>query len=247
MSLPLIITNGDGDIEYLSSGMNITDALHAWLSAVSKNESCGRISCGRKNFFVKKLLLAGKRYYVFMDYDMLISCFGVDADRFAGHLFSIEKEEPRQYSLKVLTFIFLETYYKSLRADGIKVTAHDLLTDMGVYVPPRAFALALTLIIKLCAENGSDVGLRFLNKRGRVTVFADSMGENYVKTEARDILRILLFEISNAAGFSAHEYLKGGKLHYSLELTPSIDTPIELRSPGFDPFAAFLDFYLRLL
>ena len=151
-----------------------------------------------------------------MDFERLCACYGVDAaPRAAEGLFDVSafsKANAVPRSLGALTQLF-ESAYAAILGDGDDGTVHfriELLPrDVVVSVPPNAYALCLALLIRLSACGGRDVTVSFVPSPGNVHVFADAAGGEPCPLEEAACLRVLLAEVSAAAGFAVEETQSG--------------------------------------
>ena len=239
MSLPLIVTDESGTVLYKARGVTAADAADAAIRSAAMARMRGLVRLADENVYIKEVSLQGKTYLFFMDFDRLCSCYGTAAaERAAAGLFN-----PAPYSsaasetlpLKALALLFAENYADQLRKTGIRLELRGLASDACVTVPPNAFALCLTLAVRLCAAEGDHVSLSFIKSLGRVTVFAEADGGKKKRAAEEPVLRVLLYETAAAAGFSVTETPLGG---FAIELAP-----FDISLAGFK--AEHLQFYAR--
>lgn len=221
MSLPLIVTDESGTVLYKARGISASAAQKTALAAAATERKRGLVRLAGANLYIKEVPLAGKHYLFFMDFDALCACYGVAAaERAAAGLF-----DPAPYSaaaaetlpLKTLALSFAKAYADRLREAGIRLELRGLSSDVCVTVPPNAFALCLTLAVRLCAAAGEHVRLSFIKSLGRVTVFADAVDGAPRRAAEEPVLRVLLYEVAAAAGFSVEETPCGG---FAIDLSP---------------------------
>ncbi|MBQ4556245.1 MAG: hypothetical protein IJA60_01175 [Clostridia bacterium] len=216
----LIILDGEGNLLYSSHEIDLKHIINAWLDIIANDKNCDRVLCGRNAFLVKNVLLTGKRYIFLMDSKMLYEQFGNRISDAANRMFDIEHEEKTECSLKALTLLFINTYRSVLEKEGVRIEVRRLVSDTYVSVPPKMFALALALMVRLTASESRAVKLSFVNECGRVIIFSDATGGEPCEGVAREFLRALLYEVSAAAGFAVEELVYRGKRSFSLSLSP---------------------------
>ena len=76
-------------------------------------------------------------------------------------------------------------------------------------MPPNAYALCLALLIRLAAVGGNAVTVSFVYTGGNVQIFADAKGGKPCPAGEAAFLRVLLAEVSAAAGFAMEETPQG--------------------------------------
>lgn len=212
---PLLIAAENGDILFYS-GVRRRDARITAIRTACAAQPRGILQIGETRVYVKPVTLGGKTYYFFMDFERLCACYGVDAaPRAAEGLFDVSafsKANAVPRSLGALTQLF-ESAYATILGDGDDGAVHfriELLPrDVVVSVPPNAYALCLALLIRLSACGGRDVTVSFVPSPGNVHVFADAAGGEPCPLEEAACLRVLLAEVSAAAGFAVEETQSG--------------------------------------
>lgn len=223
MSDLLLITDTAGTLLFRSREVTVDHSVRAALAAAAKENKRGLISIGSRHAYVKEVSLQGKRHLFFLDFDELCTRFGTAADRAARGLFDISAfaAQPRKtLSLQVLCRLFADHYTDALEGEGVLPHLHVPAADMAVHVPPNAFALCLALLSRLAAGEDGNVQVHFVRECGRVTVFADGTGTSPLSAGEREVLTMLLYEVSAAAGFSPAEQTKNAVCTLSLDLNP---------------------------
>ena len=242
---PLLIAAENGDVLFYS-GVRRRDARFAAIRTACAAHPRGFLRIDKTNAYVKPVMLGGKTYYFFMDFERLCACFGVDAaPRAAEGLFDISafaKAGAVMRSLFALTRLFEESYHAALCDSGTAFRVQLPPRDVAVCVPPNAYALCLALLIRLAAVGGREVTVSFVHSLGDVRVYADATGGEPCPAEEETLLRMLLAEVSAAAGFAVEETPRG----LSLSLCPvdaalfGLKVDADARYlPCFCAFAAF--------
>ena len=231
MNLPLLlIASESGEILFHSGGVRLHDALDAALRAACMQSPRGLVTVGKARAYVKPVQLKGKTYLFFMDFDRLCECYGVSAaERAAEGMFDVSAFSVTgavRRSLRALTRMFVDCYKETLAADGATFEVQGLERDVTVCLPPNAYALCLALMIRLAARGGRQVRLSFISSAGCVRVFADCVGGEPLPAKEETALRVLLAEVSAAAGFAAEATPRGSML----VLTPFDDGQLGLKA-----------------
>lgn len=219
----LLITDADGTLLFRSREATVNHAVCAALAAAAKAQKRGLISVGNRRTYVKEVPLQGRRHLFFLDFDRLCTRFGTAADRAAEGLFdvsTIAAQPRRTVSLRVLCRLFAEGYGEILRDAGVHPSLRVPVGDLNVSVPPNAFTLCLALLLRLGAGADGGVQVRFVRECGRVTVFADGEGKSPLSAGEREVLTMLLYEVSGAVGFAAEMRQSGCGCSLSLALDP---------------------------
>ncbi len=221
MTLPLLmIASEDGEILFHSGGVSLHGAIAAALRAVCAQSARGLVTVGKTRVYVKPVTLGGRTYLFFMDFDRFCECYGVSAAaRAAEGLFDVaafSKTGAARRSLRALTRMFADCYTDALAEDGATFEVCGLKRDVTVSLPPNAYALCLALMIRLAARGGRQVRLSFISSCSCVRVFADCAGGAPLPVKEETALRVLLAEVSAAAGFTVEETQRG----CALALTP---------------------------
>lgn len=245
---PLLIAAENGDVLFYS-GVRRRDARITAIRAACAAQPRGILQIGETRAYVKPVTLGGKTYYFFMDFERLCACYGVDAaPRAAEGLFDVaafSKANAVPRSLGALTQLFESTYAAIPGCGNDTVHFHiELLPrDVVVCVPPNAYALCLALLIRLSACGGSDVTVSFVPTSGNVHVFADVTGGEPCPIEEAALLRVLLAEVSAAAGFAVAETPRG----LALSLCPVDVALFGLKAAADERyrknFRAFVEFF----
>lgn len=231
MKLPLLlITSESGEILFHSGNVRMNDALVAALNAVCMQSPRGLVAVGKARAYVKPVQLDGKTYLFFMDFDRLCKYYGVSAaERAADGLFDISafsSAGAAKRSLHVMTQMFADCYKETLAADGATFEVQGPGREVTVCLPPNAYALCLALMIRLTARGGRYVRLSFVYSSGCVRVFADCIGGKPLPAKEETALRVLLAEVSAAAGFAVQTTPRG----IELVLTPFDEAQIGLKA-----------------
>ncbi len=243
---PLLIAAESGDVLFCS-GVRRRDARFAAIRTACAAHPRGILRIDDANVYVKPVTLGGRVYYFFMDFDRLCACYGVDAaPRAAEGLFdvtSFSKANAVPRSLCALTLLFESCFAEVLGAAGAHFRVELLPRDVTVCVPPNAYALCLALLIRLSAAEGREVAVSFIPSCGNVQVFADAVGGSPCPAGEAALLRVLLAEVSAAAGFAVEETPRGMALSLS---------PLDVSLLGFKAdadarrrpnFRAFVEFF----
>ena len=112
-------------------------------------------------------------------------------------------------TLGALTRLFADCYADALEDAGVRFYTRDLPRAVVVNVPPNAYALCLALLIRLAAVGGNAVTVSFVYTGGNVHIFADAKGGKPCPAGEAAFLRVLLAEVSAAAGFAMEETPQG--------------------------------------
>ncbi len=233
MMPPLFITDESGAVLYKSAGTPLKSAQRAWLENAAGSMR-GLVSAFGRRVLIRELILGGRRYLLFLDFDRMHACFGEGAAR-AAQMFdpaALPLQAKRQCSLGGLIRFFLESAGGALEQEGVVVKMRTPHADAVVQVAPNAFALALTLLLRLAATGGSDLLVSFVTDCGRVSVFADSIGGKKLSVPDRGLLSLWLREVAGAAGFVFEE----SKNTVSLTLTPLDISLLGFKAPSLDRF-----------
>lgn len=190
---PLLIAAENGDLLFYS-GVRRRDACFAAIRTACAAQPRGILKIGDTRAYAKPVALGGRTYYFFMDFDRLCACYGVEA-------------APR--TLGALTRLFADCYADALEDAGVRFYTRDLPRDVVVNVPPNAYALCLALLIRLAAVGGNAVTVSFVYTGGNVHIFADAKGGKPCPAGEAAFLRVLLAEVSAAAGFAMEETPQG--------------------------------------
>ncbi|MBQ4150241.1 MAG: hypothetical protein IJC81_00365 [Clostridia bacterium] len=223
MNMPLIITDAEGNLLYASRGVTVSGALRLWLGTAAKCYKDPVVYMDSNPIVVRSVLLAGKKYYFFVEKQKLVNCFGIDESRIGDKFFDSfdGKWGNRVFvSLKMLVNTFSRAYSEDLFDAGVRVSQRLLAKDVFVNVSPTAFVLCLALMTRLCAESGCEVRLSCVNDDGRAVVYADCVRGTPIKTPEREVLRVLLYEVAASAGFKIEGRLAAGKWSYKIETSP---------------------------
>lgn len=247
---PLIITDANGNILFSQKSITKNTAVKAYIKTVTSEKSRGLVTVGNLRFFVKKILLTGKEYYFFMDFDTMFTCFG-EKSAFAGeNLFeveSIKKESQKECSLAGLLNIFISLHSASLLESGIRIEARNLDSNTLINVRPAAFTLCLSLMCRLCAQSAHVVRLGYAKDHGEVKVFVDAVGGEPVNNKASEVLRVLLYEIANAAGHKVEERMINGKRAFILDTHPLDIALLGFKATDFNSYKNIFNYYAAIL
>lgn len=219
----LLITDAAGTLLFHSREATVNQSVRAALAAAAREEKRGLISIGSRRTYVKEVPLHGKRHLFFLDFDRLCTRFGTAADRAAEGLFDVSAfaaQTRKTVSLQVLCRLFADGYAEALQGEGVYPRLHLPAADLSVHVPPTAFVLCLALLVRLAAGSDGSAQVHFVRECGRVTVFADGEGISPLSAGEREVLTLLLYEVSAAAGFAPEMQEKGDRCTLSLELNP---------------------------
>ena len=209
---PLLIAAENGDVLFYS-GVRRRDACFAAIRTACAAQPRGILKIGDTRAYAKPVTLGGRTYYFFMDFDRLCACYGVEAaPRAAEGLFDVStfsKAYAAPRTLGALTRLFADCYADALEDAGVRFYTRDLPRDVVVNVPPNAYALCLALLIRLAAVGGNAVTVSFVYTGGNVHIFADAKGGKPCPAGEAAFLRVLLAEVSAAAGFAMEETPQG--------------------------------------
>lgn len=231
---PFLITDEGGAVLYKSARAPLKRVQRAWLENAAGSMR-GLTSAFGRRVLIRELMLGGRRYLLFLDFDCMQSYFREGADRAALQLFDcaqLSKQARRECSLGALLRFFKETVGDPLEKEGISMRIQPPRTDAVISAAPNAFVLALTLLLRLAATNGSNLLVSFVIDCGRVSVFADSTGGKPLSVPDRGLLSLWLAEVAGAAGFVFEE--SGGSV--CLTLTPLDISLFGFKSPSLDRF-----------
>lgn len=217
MNFPLLlITSESGEILYHSGRVHLHAAFDAAIRTACSQSSRGLVNLDAERAYIKPVQLKGKTYLFFMDFDRLCAYYGVSAaERAAEGLFDVSAFSSAgavKRSLRTLTKMFADCYMEVLAADGATIEVRGLEHDVTVCLAPNAYALCLALMIRLAARGGGNVRLSFISSGGSVRVFADCVGGEPLPTREEVLLRVLLSEVSAAAGFAIEATPRGSML-----------------------------------
>ncbi len=243
---PLLIAAENGDVLFYS-GVRRRDARFTAIRTACAAHPRGILQIGETRAYVKPVMLDGRTYYFFMDFERLCACYGVDAaPRAAEGLFDVaafSKANAVPRSLGALTQLFESAYAAVFADDTVHFRIELLPRDVVVCVPPNAYALCLALLIRLSACGGRDVTVSFVPSPGNVRVFADATGGEPCPAGEAALLRVLLAEVSAAAGFKAEETQSG----MALSLCPVDVALFGLKTAADERyrknFRAFVEFF----
>lgn len=98
---------------------------------------------------------------------------------------------------------------RSWRTRACGFCTRELPGNVVVNAPPNAYALCLALLIRLAAVGGNAVTVSFVYTGGNVHIFADAKGGKPCPAGEAAFLRVLLAEVSAAAGFAMEETPQG--------------------------------------
>ncbi len=231
---PLLITDEGGAVLYKSARAPMKRAQRVWLESAAGSMR-GLVNAFGRRVLIRELMLGGRRYLLFLDFDCMRQYFSEGAGRAALQMFDcaqISKQARRECSLGALLRFFKETVGDPLKEEGISMRIQPPRTDAVIETAPNAFALALTLLLRLAATNGSSLLVSFVIDCGRVSVFVDSMGGKPLSVPDRGLLSLWLSEVAGAAGFVFEE--RGGTV--CLTLTPLDISMLGFKSPVLDRF-----------
>lgn len=209
---PLLIAAENGDVLFYS-GVRRRDARFTAIRTACASHPRGILKIGDTRAYAKPVVLGGRTYYFFMDFDRLCACCGVEAaPRAAEGLFDVStfsKANAAPRTLGVLTRLFEDCYTEVLQGAGVQFYTRNLPRDVVVNVPPNAYALCLALLIRLAAVGGNAITVSFVPTDGNVHIFADATGGEPCPAGEAALMRVLLAEVSAAAGFAAEETPQG--------------------------------------
>ncbi len=247
-NLPLIITDSDGELLYVCRTVKLNSALRLFTHAAAKNKKDGIVYLDGKAFYTKETTAGGKRLRFFMDSDKLCNCFGISENRLGDGLFDIPSTFKNRVpvSLKSLVRLFAMTYSEKLFDEGVRVSAHNIAADITVNVSPNAFALCLAIMVKLCANEASSVKLSFTNECGRISIYADSTGGKPLKSEAKETLSALLYEVAYASGFAIEESVRNQNRSISLSLEPLDISLLGLKTASVEIYKKSMELYIEM-
>ena len=227
---PLFVTDEAGNLIYKSGSVSMPTAFRTYLKTADSPRGISEIH--GHPIYVKPVRLGGHVYRFFMDFDRLCEVYGVSAaDRAADGLFDLSALEtaPRQaVSLSALLSLFYQRCPDAARVRLPKIHAPEKVT---VEVAPNAFALALSLIVRLL---GGTACFSFAVECGRVTVYADGKAGS---EPAAPLFDALLREVCGAAGFALTATDRGALRSFALELTPLDPAALGLKAaslPGYE-------------
>lgn len=248
MKIPLIITDSSGNLLYASRSVSVSGALRLWLIASSKNADSGIVYFSNNALLTKTFVLGGKKYRMFIDCDS-VSCLGENIDRTKEGLFEVSayaSTKRADFSLNMLVKLFAENYMKTLFDSGARISVHRLLSDVSVNISPPAFALCLSLMVRLCGEGANVINLDFVKECGRVVIYADAVGGHPLKKEPYELIRTLLYEVSAVSGFAVCEETKNGKRSVSLSLTPLDVSLLGLKTDAINKLQKSFEAYIAM-
>ena len=234
-----MITDEAGTLLFRSREMPLSPSVRAALTAAAKEEKRGLISIGNRRTYVKEVSLQGRRHLFFLDFENLCTRFGTAADRAAAGLFDVSafaQQAKKVVSLQVLCRLFLDCYAEALQKEGVRPDLCIPEKDLYVQIAPNAFVLCLALLIRLSAGEDGRAKIRFVRQCGRVQVFADGKGASTLSPGEREVLTMLLYEVSAAAGFAVDMQQRANGCFLSLALNP-----LDISLLGFktEPFALY--------
>lgn len=249
MSDLLLITDAAGTLLFRCREATVNHSVHAALTAAAKENKRGLISIGNRRAYVKEVSLQGKRHLFFLDFDRLCTRFGAAADRAAEGLFDVSAfaaQARKTVSLQVLCRLFADGYAETLEREGVRPHLRVPAADIAVQVSPSAFALCLALLVRLAAGADGNVQVHFVRECGRVTVFADGMGASPLSAGEREVLTMLLHEVSAAAGFAPEMQTKDAACTLSLELNPLDISLLGFKSEQLTRYKNTMLYYISL-
>ena len=243
-----MITDANGNILYTDRSVKISGALHLFASAAAKSNKNGLVYYKGKSVYTKEIILGGKRLRFFMDSQNLCKYLGIEANVLDGEMFDIPKAFKNRVpvSLQSLVHIFTDAYSKELFNEGVRMSVRHLAAAQTVNVSPNAFAICLAIMVRLCANEASEVTLTFANECGRVSIYADSVGGVALDKAAKEVLQTMLYEISAAAGFTASENVHAVKRTFSLELEPLDIATLGFKAPSLDKYEQLVKLYIEM-
>lgn len=249
MSDLLLITDAAGTLLFRSREATVNHSVRAALAAAAKENKRGLISIGNHRAYVKEVSLQGKRHLFFLDFDRLCTRFGTAADRAAEGLFDVSAfaaQARKTISLQVLCRLFSDGYAETLASEGVRPHLHVPAADIAVQVAPSAFALCLALLVRLAAGEDGNVQVHFVRECGRVTVFADGAGASSLSAGEREVLTMLLYEVSAAAGFAPDAQTKGAVCSLALELNPLDISLLGFKTEQLTRYKNTMQYYISL-
>ena len=244
-----LITDEAGTLLFRSRAVTLHHSAQAALVAAAKEHARGLVPIAGRNTYVKEVSLQGKRHLFFLDFDRLCTRFGVAADRAAEGLFDIARfaaEPKKDILLGTLLRLVSECYATELREDRVRISLHAPACDLPVRVAPGAFSLCFALLLRLAAGENGLVQVGFARECGRVTLFADGEGESPLPMGERDLLTILLYEASAAAGFAAEIREATGGLSLSITLDPLDVSLLGCKVEQLARYRGTISYYLSL-
>jgi len=217
--MPLLITDDGGKLLYKSRTFPKSDA--AFIIHATADTPDGILHIEQKSIYLREVLLSGKRYRFYMDFDRLTECYGFSAERASEALFDLSAlaKQRQTIPLNTLTHLFADEYARALRDGGVKLSLRALAQSEAVNIPINAVLLCLTLMVRLCALHGKAVRLSAVRDSGFVTLYADA-DCSAQPSEAGEVLETLLHEVAAAAGLSAAYTETDGHCAWSLCLAP---------------------------
>ncbi len=245
----LLITDEDGTLLFHSREATVNQSVRAALAAAAKSKKRGLISVGARRAYVKEVSLQGKRHLFFMDFDRLCTRFGTAADRAVEGLFDVSAvtaSERKTVSLRVLCRLFAEGYAAAFVRDGVHPHLHIPTGDLAVHVQPSVFVLCTALLVRLAAGADGSAQIRFIRECGRVTVLADGNGASTLSTGEREVLTLLLHEISAAAGFAAETKTVRDGYALSLELNPPDIALLGFKASDLSRYKSTMLYYISI-